>query len=119
MSDPVSVTRNGHRTYFKWHRGRRRAADPVFTGRRILEGMALGASVEVDLVIHGGNDVFTSAPQARRFSESLRAVSTQPVVHAELPYAQHAFDVVGSVRTRHTVRAIERFLDVCYCTTKA
>jgi glycerophosphoryl diester phosphodiesterase len=55
MSDPVSVTRNGHRTYFKWHRGRRRAADPVFTGRRILEGMALGASVEVDLVIHGGN----------------------------------------------------------------
>jgi glycerophosphoryl diester phosphodiesterase len=55
MSDPVSVTRNGHRTFFKWHRGRRRAADPVFTGRRILEGMALGASVEVDLVVHGGN----------------------------------------------------------------
>jgi glycerophosphoryl diester phosphodiesterase len=55
MSDPVSVNRNGHRTFFKWHRGRRRAADPVFTGRRILEGMALGASVEVDLVIHGGD----------------------------------------------------------------
>ena len=55
MSDPVSVTRNGHRTFFKWHRARRRASDPVFTGRRILEGMALGASVEVDLVIHGGN----------------------------------------------------------------
>lgn len=54
MSDPVSVTRNGHRTFFKWHRARRRASDPVFTGRRILEGMALGASVEVDLVIHGG-----------------------------------------------------------------
>lgn len=52
MSDPVSVTRNGHRTLFKWHRGRRRADDPVFTGRRILEGMAAGASVEVDLVIH-------------------------------------------------------------------
>ena len=55
MSDPVSVTHNGHRTFFKWHRARRRAADPVFTGRRILEGMALGASVEVDLVVHGGN----------------------------------------------------------------
>jgi acetyl esterase/lipase len=66
-------------------------------------------------VIHGANDVFTSAPQARRFAESLRAVSTQPVVHAELPYAQHAFDVLGSVRTHHTVRAIERFLDVSYC----
>jgi glycerophosphoryl diester phosphodiesterase len=46
------VTRNGHRTFLKWHRARRRATDPVFTGRRILEGMALGASVEVDLVVH-------------------------------------------------------------------
>lgn len=53
MPDPVSVIRNGHRTLFKWHRARRRAGDPVFTGRRILEGMALGASVEVDLVVHG------------------------------------------------------------------
>jgi glycerophosphoryl diester phosphodiesterase len=52
MSDPVAVVRNGHRTFFKWHRARRRAADPVFTARRILEGMALGASVEVDLVVH-------------------------------------------------------------------
>ena len=55
MIDPVSVTRNGHRTFFKWHRARRRGSDPVFTGRRILEGMALGASVEVDLVRHRDN----------------------------------------------------------------
>ena len=52
MIDPVSVTRNGHRTFLKWHRACRRVSDPVFTGRRILEGMALGASVEVDLVVH-------------------------------------------------------------------
>jgi glycerophosphoryl diester phosphodiesterase len=49
----VNVTRAGHRTWLKWHRARRRASDPVFTGKRILEGMALGASVEVDLVVHG------------------------------------------------------------------
>jgi glycerophosphoryl diester phosphodiesterase len=55
MIDPISVTRDGHRTFLKWHRARRRASDPVFTGRRILEGMALGASVEVDLVVHGGH----------------------------------------------------------------
>ena len=55
MIDPVSVTRNGHRTFLKWHRARRRVSDPVFTGRRILEGMALGASVEVDLVRHRDN----------------------------------------------------------------
>lgn len=52
MADAISVTRAGHRTFFKWHRGRRRGSDPVFTGRRIIEGMQLGASVEVDLVIH-------------------------------------------------------------------
>lgn len=52
MADAISVTREGHRTFFKWHRGRRMASDPVFTGRRIIEGMKLGASVEVDLVIH-------------------------------------------------------------------
>jgi glycerophosphoryl diester phosphodiesterase len=52
MTDAISITRNGHRTWFKWHRGRRRVSDPVFTGTRILEGMRLGASVEVDLVVH-------------------------------------------------------------------
>lgn len=53
MADAISVTREGRRTFLKWHRGRRRAGDPAFTGRRILEGMAAGASVEVDLVVHG------------------------------------------------------------------
>lgn len=55
MADAISVTRAGHRTFFKWHRGRRKGTDPVFTGRRIVEGMKLGASVEVDLVIHADN----------------------------------------------------------------
>lgn len=55
MTDAVSVTRDGHRTFFKWHRGRRQGSDPVFTGRRIIEGMKLGASLEVDLVIHADN----------------------------------------------------------------
>ncbi len=53
MGPAVSVTRGGHRTFLKWHRARRFGTDPVFTGRRIIEGMAAGASVEVDLVIHG------------------------------------------------------------------
>lgn len=55
MTDAISVTRDGHRTFLKWHRARRHATDPVFTGRRILEGMKLGASVEVDLVVHADN----------------------------------------------------------------
>lgn len=52
MSDPLYIERDGHRTWIKWHRGRRKSTDPVFTGSRILEAMRLGASVEVDLVIH-------------------------------------------------------------------
>ena len=55
MTDPISIAKGGHRAVLKWHRGRRKASDPVFTGKRILEGMALGASVEVDLVVHGGH----------------------------------------------------------------
>lgn len=52
MSDPLYIEQGGHRTWLKWHRGRRKLSDPVFTGSRILEAMRLGASVEVDLVIH-------------------------------------------------------------------
>jgi len=53
MTDPLWIDRGGHRTWLKWHRARRRAGDPAFTGARILEAMRLGASVEVDLVVHG------------------------------------------------------------------
>lgn len=52
MNMPILLERDGHRTWLKWHRGRRRAADPAFTGERIIEAMCLGASIEVDLVIH-------------------------------------------------------------------
>ena len=52
MTDPIFIERDDQRTWLKWHRARRKASDPVFTGGRILEGMRLGASVEVDLVVH-------------------------------------------------------------------
>lgn len=52
MTDPLYIERQGHRTWLKWHRARRQATDTAFTGARILEAMRLGASTEVDLVIH-------------------------------------------------------------------
>jgi glycerophosphoryl diester phosphodiesterase len=55
VTAPIHIERDGHRTWLKWHRGRRRVADPAFTGERIIEAMRLGASVEVDLVIHAGD----------------------------------------------------------------
>lgn len=51
-TDPIFVERDGHRTLLKWHRARRKASDPEFTPTRILEAMRIGASVEVDLVVH-------------------------------------------------------------------
>ena len=46
--------------------------------------------------------------------EKLRATANEPVVYAELPGAQHAFDVFPSVRTAHIIRAIERYVDYMY-----
>lgn len=61
-------------------------------------------------VIHGSNDTLAPAAPARAFADQLRSVSQRPVVYAELPGAQHAFDVFPSVRTRATVNAVDRFL---------
>lgn len=61
-------------------------------------------------VIHGDIDTFTSPEQAHAFSDALRKVSNNPVIHAELPGAQHMFDALPSVRTAATVAAVDRFL---------
>jgi acetyl esterase/lipase len=63
-------------------------------------------------VLHGANDSLVPVEHARSFVRQLRDVSLQPVVYAELPRAQHAFDVLPSVRAHHTVHAVERFLAV-------
>ncbi len=63
-------------------------------------------------VLHGVNDSLIPIEQARSFVGRLRAASLQPVVYAELPRAQHAFDMAPSIRVHHTVHAIERFLAV-------
>ncbi|RNL61092.1 alpha/beta hydrolase [Nocardioides marmoriginsengisoli] len=61
-------------------------------------------------VLHGAEDTFTAPAQAGTFASSLRAVSRQPVVHAELPGTHHCWDLLPSLRTAYTVHAIDRFL---------
>lgn len=63
-------------------------------------------------VTHGTNDSLVPVEQARSFARMLRDSSKQPVVYAELPRAQHAFDLISSVRTLHTLQAVDRFLAV-------
>ncbi|MEO8814736.1 MAG: alpha/beta hydrolase [Mycobacterium sp.] len=66
------------------------------------------------LVLHGRNDSLVPVEQSRVFSARLREVSKQPVVYAELPFAQHAFDIFASARARQTAAAVEQFLAEVY-----
>ena len=61
-------------------------------------------------VLHGAHDTLVPVEQARLFVQRLREVSGSTVVYAELPGAQHAFDVFPSIRSAHVVRAIDRYL---------
>ena len=65
-------------------------------------------------VLHGTNDSLAPVEQARVFVAKLRDVSTQPVVYAELPFTQHAFDSLGSARAAHAAVAVEQFLAEIY-----
>ncbi len=61
-------------------------------------------------VIHGSNDTVVSVKQARLFVAALREKSDAKVTYAELPGTQHAFDVFSSIRSQHTIAAVQRWL---------
>jgi acetyl esterase/lipase len=67
------------------------------------------------MVVHGVNDILAPVGEARHFVKELRAVSRAPVVYAELPVAQHAFEVFASVRAAHVIRGVARFLEYIHC----
>ena len=60
-------------------------------------------------IAHGDHDTVAPVEVARYFAGKLGNVSTNPVVYAELPGAQHAFDLFGSLRFERVVDAIEAF----------
>jgi acetyl esterase/lipase len=62
-------------------------------------------------VLQGVNDTLVPVRTARVFVERLRAISQEPVAYAELPLAQHAFDVLASPRCRATTSAVGDFLE--------
>jgi acetyl esterase/lipase len=69
-------------------------------------------------VLHGTNDSLAYVKQARAFVTKLRKVSNQPVLYAELPFTQHAFDIFGSARAAHAAVAVEQFLAEVYATQR-
>ncbi len=70
-------------------------------------------------VIHGTHDSLALVENARAFVAALRGISTAPVLYAELPGAQHAFEVFHSLRTGHTVNAVHRFLENIHAQARA
>jgi acetyl esterase/lipase len=72
----------------------------------------VGPHAPAFFVLHGTNDSLVPVEQPRAFVDELRKSSQQPVVYAELPGAQHAFEAMPSIRTHATVHAVERFLAV-------
>jgi acetyl esterase/lipase len=67
-------------------------------------------------ILHGSDDSLIPVGEAKEFAEELRAVSKSPVAYAELPNAQHAFDIFGSPRAHQSAEAVARFLSWVYAT---
>ncbi len=65
-------------------------------------------------VIHGDRDTMVPVAEARRFVAALRRASREPVVYAEIPGAQHAFEIFPSLRTTFVIHGVERFLAWLY-----
>lgn len=61
-------------------------------------------------IIHGDVDSVVPVAEARQFAAALRAVAKAPVVYAEIPGAQHAFEVFPSLRSTIVIHGVERFL---------
>lgn len=81
--------------------------EPFEAGSPLLR---VGPEAPDFFVVHGRLDSLVQVDQARLFVEALRRTSRRSVVYAELPGAQHAFDVLPSVRSVAVVRAVDRFL---------
>src|SRR5205085_8546232 len=111
--------------YGVWpHRGLHRLLErrvlkvPLTTHREAWEKASPMSRVRADappfFVIHGELDTLVPVEEARRFVALLRASTTAPVVYAEIPGAQHAFEIFPSLRSTFVIHGVERFLAWVY-----
>jgi acetyl esterase/lipase len=68
-------------------------------------------------VLHGEDDSIIPVGEAREFVEQMREVSKSEVLYAELPGAQHAFDIFSSPRAYNSAEAVGQFLSWVYAST--
>ncbi|AIL30002.1 MULTISPECIES: alpha/beta hydrolase [Mycobacteriaceae] len=88
---------------------------PFATNRQVYLDASPISLVHADappfFVLHGADDSVIPVQEGRDFVAALRAVSKAPVIYAEIPHAQHAFDFFGSAHGHNTAAAVERFLN--------
>lgn len=65
-------------------------------------------------LVHGDFDSLVPVAEARGMYRALRAVSKQPTAYAEIPGAQHAFEIFPSLRSALAIDGVERFLFLIY-----
>ena len=65
-------------------------------------------------VLHGTHDTLVPVEEARRFCAAFRYAARAPLVYAEIPGAQHAFEIFPSVRCALVIGGVERFLAWVY-----
>jgi acetyl esterase/lipase len=63
------------------------------------------------LIVHGDADSMVPVAQARLFRKALVAAGATRVGYAEIPGAQHAFDLFHSLRSALVVDGVVRFLE--------
>ena len=61
-------------------------------------------------VVQGDVDNLVPVEDARQFVSALREKTESPVAYAEIPGAQHAFEMFPSLRSLHVVNGVHRFL---------
>tara|TARA_R110001592_G_scaffold177076_2_gene417308 strand:- start:119824 stop:121068 length:1245 start_codon:yes stop_codon:yes gene_type:complete len=58
------------------------------------------------MIVHGDKDSLTSLGEAQYFASELDAISKQTVDFAEIPGAQHAFDIFSSLRSDYVMLGV-------------
>jgi dipeptidyl aminopeptidase/acylaminoacyl peptidase len=66
------------------------------------------------LVVHGDRDTVVPVEDARRFYAAFRPRGHQRIAYAEIPGAQHAFEIFPSARALLVIHGVERFLAYLY-----
>ncbi len=76
--------------------------------------LQIGDRVVPFFLLHGDRDSLAPVDESRQFFAALRAAAGGPAVYAELPGAQHAFELFASVRSLHAVDGVARFCNALH-----